>query len=131
MEIVGCDVSSGCARRSAERRSGSAYPINFLISAGGRPRSRAAQAKGDVGREKAELRARIIGLAVEAHAVERLRRRQLDHGVGKLDFAASAFFALLQKLENLRIQNVATEIMRLLGAVPCGGFSIMPLISKL
>ena len=45
--------------------------------------------------------------AVELHAVELLRFRQPDHGVGELDLAAGAALLGFQNLEDLRLQDVA------------------------
>src|SRR5690349_24417034 len=65
------------------------------------------QAKGDVGAQEARLRAAIMALALEFDAVEFLRLRQTDHGVGELDLTAGSTLLRLQDLEDFRLQDVA------------------------
>src|SRR5262245_60477917 len=67
----------------------------------------AGHAEGDVGAEEAGLRAAVVALAFELDAVEFLRLRKPDHGVGELDLAAGAALLCLQDLEDLRLQDVA------------------------
>src|SRR5688572_33243362 len=62
---------------------------------------------GDVGGEEADPAAAVVDGAVEAHGEERLRSRQVDHGVGELDLTARAQLAPLQNLEDLGLQDVA------------------------
>src|SRR3981081_309226 len=62
-----------------------------------------ARAEGDVGAREAGLGAAIMALAGEFHAVEILRRRQPDHGVGELDLAARAALLRFQDLEDFRL----------------------------
>src|SRR3954471_5746815 len=50
----------------------------------------ALQAESDIGAQEARLRAAIVALALEFHAVERLAFRKPDHAVGQLDLAAGA-----------------------------------------
>ena len=61
----------------------------------------AIEREGDVGGEKAELRAAVVGAPVEAHAMERLRPGELDHAVGQLDLAARAL------LDRSRISKIS------------------------
>ena len=53
-------------------------------------RSGRSSAKATLAVRKPSLRSAIVGRPVEAHAVKGLRRRELDHAVGDLDFAAGA-----------------------------------------
>src|ERR1700683_760454 len=69
----------------------------------GGPRQRV----GDVSRKKSDLRAAVEAAAGEFQTVEGLRPRQLNHGVGELNFTAGAAVLLLQKIEDLRLQNIA------------------------
>src|SRR5579862_7960137 len=64
-----------------------------------RPRQRI----GHIGGEEADLRAAVETAAFEFQAVERLRPRQLDHGVGELDFAAGAALLGAEQIEDLRL----------------------------
>src|SRR3954452_687033 len=67
----------------------------------------ARHAVGDVGAQEARLRAAIVPLALELHAVEFLRLGKADHRVGELDLAAGAALLGFENLENLRLQDVA------------------------
>ena len=67
----------------------------------------ARHAVGDIGAQEAGLRAAIVPLAFELDAVEFLRLRQPDHGVGELDLAAGAALLGLENLEDFRLQDVA------------------------
>src|SRR5215211_2577792 len=67
----------------------------------------ARQRVGDVGGEKADLRAAVEDAAVEAIAEERLGLGQLQHGVGHLNLAAGAGGLALEERENLGLQDVA------------------------
>ena len=62
---------------------------------------------GDIGGEEADLGAAVEAAAFELQAVERLRARERDHGVGELDLAAGAGCLLFQNVEDLRLQDVA------------------------
>ena len=67
------------------------FPRYFFISARRPSREIGARhAEGDVGAEETRFRAAIMPLALEFDAVEALRFRKPDHGVGELDFAAGA-----------------------------------------
>src|SRR5215475_4497220 len=66
----------------------------------------AGHAVGDVGAKEAGFGAAIVALAFELDAVEFLRLRQPDHGVGELDLAAGAALLRLQDIEDLRLQDV-------------------------
>src|SRR5215468_9253679 len=67
----------------------------------------AGHAEGDVGAQEAGLRAAVVALAFELHAVEFLLLCEPDHRVGELDLAAGAALLGLQYLEYLRLQDVA------------------------
>src|SRR5947209_19009399 len=67
----------------------------------------AGECESDIGGQKTEAGAAIIGDAVEAHAMETLFLGERQHGVGQLDLAASPLFALLKDGENLRLENIA------------------------
>src|SRR6202042_787527 len=60
-----------------------------------------------VGGQKSDLGAAIEASALELQAVERLCLRQLDHGVGQLDFAAGAALLLGEKIEDFWLQDIA------------------------
>src|SRR4051794_14525030 len=66
----------------------------------------ARHAVGDVGAQEAGLGAAIVPLALELDAIEFLRLRQSDHGVGELDLAAGAALLGLENLEDFRLQDV-------------------------
>src|SRR6185437_5758572 len=57
--------------------------------------------------EEAKPRATIIGLAVEADAVERLAFRERLHAIGQLDLAARSLFHLFKNLEDFRRKHIA------------------------
>ena len=72
----------------------------FFISAR-KPSRRSARAipNAMLARRKPALRAAVVALAREFEAVEGLRFRQADHGVGELDFAAGAVFLVSRILK--------------------------------
>src|SRR5271157_5586300 len=72
-------------------------------------RREVAPAEGDseVGREKAQARAAVVGAPVEAHAVELLRAGELDHAVGQLNLAARPLLDQFEDLEDFRLQDVS------------------------
>src|SRR6187431_295821 len=67
----------------------------------------AGHAVGDVGAQEARLRAAIMPLALELHAVEALRPGEGLHRVGELDLVARATLLGFQDLEDFRLQDVA------------------------
>src|SRR5512145_2574578 len=74
----------------------------------GRAEVVASQSIGDIGGEKPDPVAAIIGLAVEFEAEEAVLRHQLDHRVGQLNLAAGAGMLGGDPVEDLRLQNIAT-----------------------
>src|ERR1700683_868808 len=64
------------------------------------------QRVGDGSGEKSDLRAAVEAATGEFQTVEGLRPRQLNHGVGELNFTPGAAVLLLQKIEDLRLQNI-------------------------
>src|SRR5262252_8576297 len=64
-------------------------------------------AVGNIGAQESRLRAAIMPLAGEIDAVEFLRFRQPDHGVGELDLAAGTALLPLEDLEDFQLQDVA------------------------
>src|SRR3984957_18205633 len=84
---------------------GEPQPPQFLLE----PRRQVAtvERESEVGAEKSQFRAAIVGSSVEPRAMERLRASEVYHGVGQLDFPARALFHPLENLENLRLKNVA------------------------
>src|SRR5947209_2824021 len=75
----------------------------------------AGECESDIGGQKTEAGAAIIGDAVEAHAMETLFLGERQHGVGQLYLAAGALFALLEDGENLRLENVAAGDIQVRG----------------
>src|SRR5262249_13455062 len=67
----------------------------------------AGHAEGDVGAQEAGLRAAVVALAFELHAIEFLFLRKTNHRVGELYLAAGAALLGFQYLEDFRLQDVA------------------------
>jgi hypothetical protein len=63
--------------------------------------------EGDIGRQKTNFVATVIGHAIIFQAMERLGRHQSDHGVGDLNFAATARALLFNFSKDLWLENVA------------------------
>src|ERR1700722_11784987 len=80
---------------------------SFNFSAEARRDVASRERIGHVGGEETDLRTAIEAASVELQAVERLRLRQLDHGIGQLDFAAGAAFLTRQNVEDFRLEDVA------------------------
>jgi len=87
--------------------------------------------RGDVGAQKTCLRAAIVPLALELHAVEFLLFRKSNHRVGELDLAAGAALLGFQDLEDFRLQNVAPGDREVGRRGAFGGFSTMPSTSNI
>src|SRR5258707_10219490 len=69
----------------------------------------ALQRVGDIGGEKTDLAAAIEAAAFEFEPVERLLAGEPDHRIGDLDFTPGAAGHVGQKLEDLRLGNVAAR----------------------
>src|ERR1035441_1950817 len=59
--------------------------------------------------QEAQLISGIVARAFEAVGVDRAAAQQVAQGVGELDFAAAAGVDCLQRTEDLRRQNVASD----------------------
>ena len=91
----------------------------------------ARQRVGHVGGEKADLGAAVEAAAFELEAVEGLRPRQLDHGVGQLDLATGTALLRAEEVENFRLQDVAACEDQIRGARSRGGFSTMLVMANI
>src|SRR5262245_51407261 len=63
----------------------------------------------DIGREKADRRTAIEGAPLITERIEGLALEQRQHRIGKLDFAAGAFFLARENRKDLRLENVAAK----------------------
>src|SRR3954447_13539012 len=104
--LGGCAI--GCPARSQDGKLNKNLAQQLLQL---RPECRrdvlARQREGGIGGEETEAGAAIIGDAIEAHAMKTVFLSEGEHRIRQLDFAAGAFFALLQDGENFRFENVA------------------------